>query len=284
MSFLEKINNTILTALAAISGVTGTVAVATDKLYKRMTSEVFKYDYPVTKPAGSVQIVMPAYNEEYFIEQALDSLLNQNIIHKYPDYFGLIVVDNGSEDATAEIASLYAEVIKEPRRGKLYARDTGIKYSQADIIVAVDADCLYPPNWLNLVLRHFHNSQVVAVSCPHIPYDDSSLVTAFYIWYSNIIPHARARLPGGGSAFRRQAYFDVGGFNLDIDQTDRVQVLIEEEVNFPRKLTQLGDIVYELKAPFFISTRGYYCSYTTSEPRVVPEPKYCKEIRRGERF
>ncbi|MFZ1522475.1 MAG: glycosyltransferase family 2 protein [Candidatus Saccharimonadales bacterium] len=112
-------------------------------------------------------VVMPAYNEENFIEFALTSLLSQS----FRDY-EIIVVDNASTDRTAEIASnLGVKVIYEPEKGVCKARHTGTVAASGQIIVSTDADNYFDQNWLKRINSRFIlDDNIVAVggSCVYV--------------------------------------------------------------------------------------------------------------------
>ena len=82
-----------------------------------------------------ISIIIPAYNEESSIGLVLDAL-PQEKLHE------IIVVDNGSTDATARVAQKHgARVVKEPRKGYGSACLKGIDELDApDIVVFIDGD------------------------------------------------------------------------------------------------------------------------------------------------
>jgi glycosyltransferase involved in cell wall biosynthesis len=87
---------------------------------------------------------MPAYNEERWIAEALDSLSRQTLTG-----FELIVVDDGSTDSTGRIAREHgARVIRTANRGSGAARDVGGRAATGEILVFVDADEVYTPDYL----------------------------------------------------------------------------------------------------------------------------------------
>ncbi|GMV37288.1 MAG: hypothetical protein AMXMBFR61_17960 [Fimbriimonadales bacterium] len=101
--------------------------------------------------APFVSVVLPARNEERFIEPCLRSLLSSD----YPsERMEIIVVDGASEDRTAEIVSdLAAEdgrirLLENPNRTVPYAMNLGIRAARGDIIVRVDAHATYPPDYV----------------------------------------------------------------------------------------------------------------------------------------
>jgi hypothetical protein len=91
----------------------------------------------------------------------------------------------------------------------------------------------------------------------------------------------RYRLSGANSAFRKEAYLAVGGFDLATNQLDRTEIAAEEEVALYLKLSKLGTIVFETQAPGFTILRAH--GEAMKEQRIV-DTHYQKEIVKGERF
>lgn len=94
-----------------------------------------------------VSVIMPAYNSEAYIRESINSVLAQ----RFTD-FELIVVDDGSTDATAAIVESYTDsrirLIRQPNRGVSVARNTGIEAAQGQFITFLDSDDLYYPDFL----------------------------------------------------------------------------------------------------------------------------------------
>ncbi len=109
----------------------------------------------------SVSLVIPAYNEERHLRNCLDSVSQQNL---KPDE--VIVVDNNSTDSTAAVAKCYAfvKVIKEPRQGRVFARNRGFTAAKGNLIVRVDCDTAMPKDWLEYIVRFYKKpeNQVLA--------------------------------------------------------------------------------------------------------------------------
>jgi hypothetical protein len=63
------------------------------------------------------------------------------------------------------------------------------------------------------------------------------------------------KMPGSNSAYKKEAYFKIGGFNLGIDQLDRKTIYKEEEINFYKKLSKIGKVVCEPKGVVITSAR-----------------------------
>jgi glycosyltransferase involved in cell wall biosynthesis len=114
-----------------------------------------------------ISVVVPAYNEEAYIEACLESLLQQEVM---PDE--IIVVDNNSTDGTAALARKFpVRVITEKEQGMIPARNRGFNEAQYEIIAQTDADTILPTDWLKKIKENFADKKVVAVSGPGEFYD-----------------------------------------------------------------------------------------------------------------
>ena len=97
--------------------------------------------------APRVSVIMPVLNEARRVTACLDALAAQ----EGAPPFEVIVVDNGSRDATKELVrthGIQARLQTEPARGPYAARNTGIAAARGEILAFTDADCLPDPRWL----------------------------------------------------------------------------------------------------------------------------------------
>lgn len=132
----------------------------------------------------TLSIIIPAYNEEHYLEPCLDAIAAQT---RMPDE--VIVVDNNSTDATAEIAKRYrfVRVIKESQQGRGHARTTGFDAAKSDIIGRIDADSVLLPDWCERVIETFTSDDVdgltglaQAAVLPRVQWPQSALWTWMY--------------------------------------------------------------------------------------------------------
>jgi len=97
----------------------------------------------------AVSVLMPAYNVEPYVGDAIRSVLAQT----YGD-LEVIVVDDGSKDGTAEaVAALAAEdrrvrLVRQANRGLAGARNTAMRMARAEVFALLDSDDLWEPEFL----------------------------------------------------------------------------------------------------------------------------------------
>jgi len=104
---------------------------------------------------NKISIVIPALNEEDGIADTIKAIPKIEL-EKIGYEVQIIVVDNGSEDRTAELARYAgAEVVFEPRRGYGRAYKAGFAHAEGQIIATADADLTYPvediPSFVRLI-------------------------------------------------------------------------------------------------------------------------------------
>jgi glycosyltransferase involved in cell wall biosynthesis len=119
-----------------------------------------------------ISVIMPAYNAERFIAEAIESVLAQT----YKD-FEFIILDDGSKDRTLEIAQSYARrdsrvrVESHPNMGLAATENKGLALAANEWIARMDADDVLMPNRLesNLAFLEEHpECTVVGGWCRHI--------------------------------------------------------------------------------------------------------------------
>lgn len=92
-----------------------------------------------------ISVVIPAYNEAAVLEDALKAVFSQ----RYPGEYEVLVVDDGSEDSTREVAGRHpVRLIAQDHRGPAAARNRGAREAKGDILLFTDADCIPEPDWM----------------------------------------------------------------------------------------------------------------------------------------
>ena len=99
-------------------------------------------------------MIMALYNEERFVAQAIESVLNQTYTN-----FELVIVDDKSEDRSLEIARRYEAddrvriLTSSENRGVAYTRNKGIEQSKGRLVAFLDSDDIYRKNKLELQIH-----------------------------------------------------------------------------------------------------------------------------------
>lgn len=105
---------------------------------------------------------MPAYNAEKYVKEAVDSILTQSF-----DDLELIVINDGSRDATATILAQYTDprlrvIHNDGNRGLIYSRNLGVDLAAGDFIAFLDSDDVAFPHRLQRQYEHLLRHPVTA--------------------------------------------------------------------------------------------------------------------------
>ncbi len=187
---------------------------------------------PVLAPARprhapSVAAVVPARDEAATIAQSIGSLLAQ----EYDGDFRVVLVDDGSEDATGDIARGLDERLTvidgTPRpagwAGKLWAVAQGVAASDSEWLLLTDADIVHDPAHVATLIAQAERSgadlvsEMVALNCTSAA--ERALIPAFVYFFQLLYPFARvndrasrvAAAAGGTILVRRAMLERVGG-------------------------------------------------------------------------
>lgn len=100
-----------------------------------------------------VSIIVPVYNREAYVEQCINSLINQTYKN-----IEIIVVDDGSTDRSGEICETFAsedvrvKVVHQENGGVSHARNVGVSHAQGEYISFVDSDDYVTPEYVEYLL------------------------------------------------------------------------------------------------------------------------------------
>src|SRR2546422_4183573 len=115
-------------------------------------------------PSPRISVVVCTYNGARVIRDCLEGLRRL----EYPN-FEVIVVDDGSNDATAAVLSEYDyRVISTENRGLGSARNTGMEAATGEIVAYIDDDAYPDPHWLTYLSAAFRSTTHAAVGGPNI--------------------------------------------------------------------------------------------------------------------
>jgi glycosyltransferase involved in cell wall biosynthesis len=187
---------------------------------------------PARRTVVSVSFVIPVRNAAAELPRCLASITATVSPH---DAFEIIVVDNGSSDASADIARRFgACVLDRPGLRVGACRNAGAAVAAGDILAFVDADNEVVPGWLDACARAFEGVHAGAAGYPYHAPRDATWVQRMYDALRDK-PTGRCDLEwlgAGNLAVRRMVFEEVGGFD------ERLEAC--EDVHLCRKLRRAG--------------------------------------------
>jgi glycosyltransferase involved in cell wall biosynthesis len=163
-----------------------------------------------SRPAPLVSVIIPVYNAERHLASTLESVLAQ-------DYrpIEVLVIDDGSEDGSAEIARSFPEVryFHQHNQGPGVARNAGLENARGELIAFLDADDLWIPSKLTIqvsyLLDHPETGLVFARQRIHL---DPGVAKPS--WLKDELLASDSVGYGVGTLVARKTVFDqVGGFD-----------------------------------------------------------------------
>jgi glycosyltransferase involved in cell wall biosynthesis len=109
-----------------------------------------------------VSVIVPTYNRERYLQEAIDSVLHQTL-----SALELIVIDDGSTDATPALVSAIHDqrlrYIIQPHRGLSAALNRGLESARAEYVARLDSDDVFLPDALSTLLSILETDRTVDV-------------------------------------------------------------------------------------------------------------------------
>ena len=139
-----------------------------------------------------VSVVMPVYNGERYLREALDDVLTGNAIQ-----FEVICVDDGSMDSTPEILAEYAardprvRVVRQENAGAGAARNKGMELARGEYLSFLDADDLFEPGMLEKVYERAceQDADIVVFRCDRYYEDIDIYKPTLWSLRRGLLPH-----------------------------------------------------------------------------------------------
>ena len=166
-----------------------------------------------------LSVIVPAYQGEQVLPRVLEAIRASDLPR---EQWELIVVDDASTDATAQVAARYADRVLSLRghpHGPGYARNRGVEASGGEWVVFIDADVVVHTDTLRLIAAVARLEP--SVDAVFGAYDDAPPAPQFISQYRNLL-HRYTHQVGAGDAetfwagcgtVRKRAFVAVGGFD-----------------------------------------------------------------------
>ncbi len=216
----------------------------------------------------TVAIAVPCWNEEKTLAGTLDSLLSL----VYPkDKLTIVVVDDGSTDATFSIAKDYevkfpgiVQAFTKPNGGKHTAVNFALHNTSSSLFGCLDADSFVHPNALRTIVSYFeHHKEVMAVTpCIHITSPKTMIqrVQAVEYLMGVFLRKAFGQLdaiqvtPGPFSIFKREVFARVGDYRK-AHNTEDYEITLRMHKHHLKIMNSHKALVYTVGPATF---RGYF--------------------------
>lgn len=178
------------------------------------------------KNIHTVSVLIPMYQAEKYIEEAIRSVLSQSIPAE------IVVVDDGSTDSSLAAARRCAEgnpritVVSMPHRGQAAARNTALSHAHGEYILYVDADDLLTEQALEALMAGFEEDPDAGIVCamcrdfisPELTEEEASVL--------KINPEPYYRMLSGCTMIRKEVYDLVGGFDESLPSSETAQWML----------------------------------------------------------
>ena len=158
-----------------------------------------------------ISVIIPAYNRERYLPEAIDSILSQS--YRPID---IILVDDGSTDGTADVAASFSEDVRyffQPNSGCGAALNTGLTKADGDYLSFLDSDDLWTKNKLKLQIDALNSDPEIDMVFGHVTHFFSPELgrqgRKRYICPTGKMPGYHA----GTMLIKRSTFLRVGLFN-----------------------------------------------------------------------
>ena len=233
-----------------------------------------------------VSVVMPVYNEEKYIDKAVQSILDQDFDKEQME---AVFVDGGSRDKTVEILNRFKErydfirILDNPRKTVQHALNIGIQNAAGEYIVRMDAHSEYSNDYVSKCLYFLQTTDAVNVGGPMIARGKTpfqKVVAAAY--------HSPFALGGGKfheedfcgyadtvylGSYKRETIMEYGLYDERFPRSE------DDELNF--RIAQMGGKIFispEIKSVYYPRASlgalfSQYYEYGVWKPAVIKKHK-----------
>jgi teichuronic acid biosynthesis glycosyltransferase TuaG len=247
-------------------------------------------------------VIIPAYNAENFIQEALDSVKNQTFL----DY-EIVIVDDGSKDSTPRQVMSWAEknlqlkltLLRQENKGIGGARNSGVREARGQYIAFLDADDIWMERKLDIVAQCLARSPDIDLIChDEWLYENGRNKHRFiygpYVAYKDLL-FKKNCISTSATVVRREKILEVGLFSEDLRFNG------VEDYDFWLRLAKSGariEYLHEILGAYRVHGRGitskieYHCAnslhlleaHFAQWPRQTPYYRYLMRKRRSDTY
>jgi len=189
-------------------------------------------------------VVIPLYNKEKYVENALKSILSQT----FTDYEVLIINDSCTDKSVEKVIPFLSEKIKlihhSENKGLSASRNTGIENASTNYIAFLDADDLWKPTFLETIHRlviNFPEARIFGTNYEEVyqnktyqPHNGSDALAENFEGYINFFKiNVKQGIYNHGSVcIHKEVYGKVGNYNTEIKFSNDIDFNIRANYHF----------------------------------------------------
>lgn len=206
----------------------------------------------------SVSVIVPAYNEEKYLEPTLQSVIRQNY-----SPLELIVVPNGCTDRTADVAAKFTtHVYDTTERGIGRSKNVGYEKANGELVVFLDADTQMQQGVLDLIVTALAG-KYVSGKTKVLPDDDSFGARAYFGWVnfcgrlSQALTYLNPKWNNGAGACLFSSHDQLGALQKRDGYVFRPDLKTMEDVELISRLRTEGPFKFLTERGVVTSTRRF---------------------------
>jgi glycosyltransferase involved in cell wall biosynthesis len=164
-----------------------------------------------------ISVIVPAYNAERTLDACLSALTRQFVPPGMQ--MEIIVVDDGSVDDTAHVASRYGvRLIRQANAGPSAARNAGAGAARGELLLFTDADCAPAPDWAARMAAPFADPDVAGAKGVYQTAQMEPVARFVQVEYEDRYDRMRGQshidfIDTYAAAYRRDIFLEAGGFD-----------------------------------------------------------------------
>lgn len=191
-----------------------------------------------------VSVVITCYNDAEFIEEAVQSILNQT----HPN-IEIILVDDGSDEKTKNVLTkltpTVSKLITQTNKGQSAGRNTGIAAANGEFILVLDSDDYFENSFIEKALKIIiENPEIELVTCDAFIHEVSGAILNYSSNGGDIKTFIQYSAALGNSMFRKNSWKVTGGYDEDMRKG-------WEDWEFFIRLLTKGGKAYVIQEPLF---------------------------------
>ena len=172
-----------------------------------------------------ISVIIPAHNEEKYIEKTLESLTKQDFAD-----FETIVVANGCTDKTEEKVKKHQNInlrlLSLPKANASVARNAGALNAQGELLVFLDADTSLAGDALQIIHQRFADKHAVATTLV-LP-EENKIKYQLALWFKNANLYSKIYKGSSGVLIcRKKDFHTVGGYNPQLSVREHRKLILK---------------------------------------------------------